>query len=275
MILYIVLPVYNRCNITRGFCSYLIESSFKNWKLILVDDGCTDNTVSSVKECIPSEQLDIVSGDGALWWGGAMSLAKNYLKNKIQDNDIALLINDDVVFDSDYLQNGIQELLKKREHIVYSIPSNLSEKSFLDYGILFNEKSCSFVKNTQITVSPDLCSTRGLFLHGIHYKDDPSFDYMNLPHYLSDYDYVLELKKKGLEITCNENVSLGVMPEHSGVHRLPKIWEFFTLRETLQSNRCSLNIKHWKYFIQKHSPNCFFASFAITRFYLLILKNVI
>ena len=47
--LYILLPVHNRCDITREFIDCLKAQTFQDYHLVLIDDGSTDGTEQMVR----------------------------------------------------------------------------------------------------------------------------------------------------------------------------------------------------------------------------------
>ena len=49
MTVYIVTAVHDRYDITKRFISGLKKQTYKDFKFILVNDGCTDQTVPMVK----------------------------------------------------------------------------------------------------------------------------------------------------------------------------------------------------------------------------------
>ncbi len=67
-------------------------------RVILVDDGSRDGTAAAVAEAFPD--VRILTGDGSLWWGGAMAQGLSAVGD---DSDFQLWLNDDVVLDGDAL----------------------------------------------------------------------------------------------------------------------------------------------------------------------------
>src|SRR3546814_13296862 len=92
------------------FLDALQRQTFQDFLLVLVDDGCTDETVSVAREKIPSDRLIVLQGDGQLWWAGALDLAYYSLIGKLAENDVILIINDDVTFAEDFLAKGMDAL---------------------------------------------------------------------------------------------------------------------------------------------------------------------
>ena len=75
--LYVLTAVHNRYAITEKFVKQLANQTFKDIKLVLVDDGCTDGTPQMVMSVLPDSV--ILEGDGNLWWGGALHKAYKWI----------------------------------------------------------------------------------------------------------------------------------------------------------------------------------------------------
>lgn len=52
----IILPTYNRCNLLSRAIDSVIKQTYSNWELIIIDDGSTDNTFSLVQSYKEHEQ---------------------------------------------------------------------------------------------------------------------------------------------------------------------------------------------------------------------------
>ena len=92
--LYVLLPVHNRITITDGFIACLLSQTFKNYHLILIDDGSNDGTSEMVRSKVPN--LTIIRGQGDWWWAGSLQQGLNCLKSQqLSNDDLVLFINDD------------------------------------------------------------------------------------------------------------------------------------------------------------------------------------
>ncbi len=70
---WLVIPVHNRSAVTRQCLAHLQGQNIPSWATVLViDDGSTDETSEMLRLEFPWAVVH--SGDGSLWWGGAIRL---------------------------------------------------------------------------------------------------------------------------------------------------------------------------------------------------------
>ena len=189
----IVLPVYNRREITKKFIARLQMQTYKDFVLFLFDDG-TDGTGELVSKELP-EQSRIFKGDGTWFWGGALRYAFKLLKNQIKNHTI-LLTNDDLVFGEDYLEIG-SRLVKDNLLVSTTV---YEDTKVIDGGIVIDWKKYKFKVGTPI----DCASTRGLFLTLNTWKKTGNINRFLPMH--GDYDFTCRAMKKGAIIKAPSNL---------------------------------------------------------------------
>lgn len=70
---WILLPVHNRRELTLGCLRHLeATGAFARFRVLVVDDGSTDGTADAISHAFPT--VRIVTGNGQLWWTGAIAL---------------------------------------------------------------------------------------------------------------------------------------------------------------------------------------------------------
>lgn len=96
----VLLTCHNRREKTLACLAALFANELpagNSLHVFLVDDGCTDGTAEAVREQFP--QVEILEGDGALYWNGGMRLA--FGKALQIGYGYYLWLNDDTVLFSD------------------------------------------------------------------------------------------------------------------------------------------------------------------------------
>jgi GT2 family glycosyltransferase len=103
---WVCLAVYNRIGYTQQCLELLRRQTYRNVTPVVVDDGSNDGTSAMIAKGYPETVL--LRGDGSLYWTGAMHVGIAHILNHSHNDDYALLLNDDLVFGD----NLIQELLR-------------------------------------------------------------------------------------------------------------------------------------------------------------------
>lgn len=87
----ITIPTHNRWGEARVALARLAQSDYRNFEVVLVDDGCTDGTSELCAAEFPDVQ--ILNGDGNLWWSGAINKGVEYALD--HGADAIIWLNDD------------------------------------------------------------------------------------------------------------------------------------------------------------------------------------
>ena len=102
-LIHVILPVHNRVATTKKFIECLQQQTYRNFQLILVDDGSNDGTTEYVKGQV--DDVIVLTGNGNLWWAGALHKAYKHLKAiDARNDDLVWIINDDVIFEPQYFE---------------------------------------------------------------------------------------------------------------------------------------------------------------------------
>lgn len=217
--LWIVLPVHNRIATTQRFVRCLKEQDFGGYTLLLVDDGCTDGTRQWVEGEL--DRLVVLQGDGNLWWAGALQRGFRHLKTHAGKDDVALLINDDVTFDRDFLGTGLRVLERHPRSLVLAECYSRQDGSFLDRGRLVDWRS-GLREGRMFPPVPEgrqaeVFSTRGLFLRVADWRRVGGFHPWLLPHYFSDYEFTIRARRRGFALVTDPSLRLSLDQTTSGL----------------------------------------------------------
>lgn len=144
----IVVPVYNAEKYIRQTVDCVLRQTYKNWELLLVDDGSLDGSVAVMKS-IPDERIRVLEyGEG-----GCAALARNMGVEAAQGRYLAFLDADDLWLD-EKLEKTLQHMKEKDAAFVFTsyefgdrdavgtgkvvaVPEHLSYKQALSRTVIF------------------------------------------------------------------------------------------------------------------------------------------
>src|SRR5215469_10337958 len=117
--IYAVVPVHNRKALIERFINCMRGQTYRNFTVIVVDDGSTDGTSALIQGKYP--EVHLLAGDGNLWWTGATNLGIRHALAQAQEDDAILIINDDIEVDPDYLECLLQAWRKAPNALIGSV----------------------------------------------------------------------------------------------------------------------------------------------------------
>lgn len=244
--IYILLPVHNRCKITRKFIECLKVQTYQDFHLILIDDGCSDGTAAMVSESIGS--LTVIRGKGDWWWAG--SLQKGYewlIKSGAASTDVVLIANDDTEFEADFFEKGILSLRQNPDALVLSSCFDKKSRELIESGVYVDWSKRTFTP-ARYPDEINCLSTCGLFMYVADFFKVGGFKPLLLPHYLSDYEFSVRAHRKGMKLVSPLEVRLWLNRETTGFHRSDRETIMFFLRNFF-SLKSSSNPFVWSRFI--------------------------
>ena len=214
--LFIVIPVHNRKHFTRNCLLSLRKQTFQKFTTIVIDDGSTDGTNDMIQKEFP--EVVLLSGDGNLWWAGAINLGVEYVLSHEKNNGYILTLNNDTVFYPDYLEILHSNASKRPKSLIGSISiCDDDQSTIIDAGVRINWLNAkytnlgygksynSLIKSSSIIQTVDLLSGRGTIIPLETFRDIGLYNSNRLPHYGSDYEFSHRAKVKGYNLMINYN----------------------------------------------------------------------
>lgn len=249
--IHIILPVHNRLNTTKKFIKCLRRQTYKNFQLILVDDGSTDETAEYVNGQV--SDITILTGNGCLWWAGALHKAYKHLKGiDARNDDLVWITNDDILFEPQYLEHLIGDKALCSKNLVVSPGKSLSS-DFIEHGFGVDWSSLKVYKLFD-NQAPDAITTRGLYMHYSTYLSIGPMHPKLLPHYLSDLEYTLRAKRLGYNLVNSDSTIIHVDRSSTGIHEenSRNLKDFFM--NHLISKKTAFNTFYWGNFVLLACP---------------------
>jgi len=148
----IILPIYNSEKYIEKTINSIISQSYKNWKLIVIDDGSQDLTAEIIKKYLNDKRITLKT----LKKNKGVSFCRNLALRYSKSNYVAFIDSDDI-WENDKILKQINFMEKNEYHFTYTnyVPfKSLSEKN--NFKEIIPPKIMSFktfVKNTSIGTS--------------------------------------------------------------------------------------------------------------------------
>jgi GT2 family glycosyltransferase len=245
---FIVLPVHNRREVTRKFVECLKRQTHAPYHLILVDDGSTDGTSDMVVTRI--DPVTVIHGRGDWWWAGSLQQGLNAVSGMHPDaKDVLLLTNDDVLFDDRFIETAVSILRNRPGCLLLARSRDSATGEIAETGVEADGRAWRF-ESASKPENINCLATRGLFLRWSDALTIGAFRPKLLPHYLSDFEWTIRGRRRGLKCITAPDVS--IVSQATGVsgrvapENVSGIVEFL---QVVFSKKNHLNPIHWTFFI--------------------------
>jgi GT2 family glycosyltransferase len=258
--IWIIIPVHNRRDQTLRCLESLYRQTFKEIRIIVVDDGSIDSTSTIVAKEYPD--VILLQGSGNLWWTGATNVGIRYVLKIASNDDYILLLNNDTVLPDNYLQAMLNSAKEYPHCLIGSVAIDDRDKStIVDGGVCINwftakftylNKGLSYDSVSQIlpkSQSVDVLSGRGTLVAVDVFKEIGLFNEDRLPHYNADYEFAARANKSGYNLIIDYNCLLYANIQTTGINNQRK--KIITWRDffrSFHSMRSTNNLKYrWNF----------------------------
>lgn len=205
----IVTPIFNRIgNVARYFDS-LKNINYKNFKIVMVDDGSNDGSSHLIKEHYPDAVL--LLGDGNLWWAGATNMGMRWAFSN--GFEYILTFNDDQIGDVDFLTNLVLTAQTFPHAILSSHVFNLNDRITLHSPGIIVDTKIGKLRNVinyseaQVYEPYEVDITPGysILIPRSIISDVGYFDNIRFPQIFMEADYCFRVKHAGYKVIMVPN----------------------------------------------------------------------
>ncbi|MDJ0514473.1 MAG: glycosyltransferase family 2 protein [Methyloceanibacter sp.] len=198
-----IMPVFNRKEETRTcLLSILKQSVSDRIRITVVDDGSTDGTGQMLKAEFPS--VNVITGDGSLWWTGAVAKAVDTLRSGFDKDDFFLLVNNDSILQPETVSILVRESIQNGRCGVapIALEQKVGHPVTTGFGLSRHDILLNFERQyAAIILVGRLFETESLYgrcsLFPVEILDCvDNFDAKAFPQYYGDVDFCLRARKK-------------------------------------------------------------------------------
>ena len=206
---YCVIPTHNRIQAVRSVVAQLEAQSYPLIVIVFVDDGSCDGTTDFLMSK-RSERLELLHGDGTLWWGGAMEMGMRYVVERARDQDYLLMLNDDVEIGVDFVEKMVVASRRYGSAVIGATQRAEQTGRIMSRGYNINYLHMRIAKASEAgdVVTPDALPGRGAIIPLQWIRKVGVVDGRRFPHYLSDIEYFARLKSGGATLVVLRSISI-------------------------------------------------------------------
>lgn len=194
---HIIIPVYNRKNVTLSCLNMLRPLIGSGWQVVVVDDGSTDGTAQAIAEEFPA--VTMLLGNGDLFWTGAMELG---MRHAIDAGcNCCVWLNDDLTLDERAIEQVTELAIERQAVVTGQGVIDLEDGSQWFFPLLYGDKNCLKAKEGRVEgsepISVDSCRGNLVAIPRAVVERIGFPDGKNIPHAGGDTDYTLRATKAG------------------------------------------------------------------------------
>lgn len=268
--IYIAIPVFNRIEQTAECIRSLESSAYKDFTIVICDDGSTDGTAEYIAKHHP--EVKVLHGDGNLWWTGGINRCAEYILSVASDDDLVLTLNNDVVVGPEYLGSMAQSHQDNPRALIGSLVVFIDDVNRIEtaesvHNWATAKKGYANEFGAPVTEQhhgvkpvPKLCG-KGVLIPITVFKDIGIYDQLRFPHYAADEDFSMRAATAGYDVlinfdgrVCSDYTATGLGTRHTK----PLLGEFFRSLFSMRSPnylliKWRLTIRHCPpYLIPQH-----------------------
>jgi GT2 family glycosyltransferase len=275
----IVIPVFNRLELTRQCLASLTCQSYKDFAVFLVDDGSTDGTEEAViREFSSKLDIEILKGDGNLWWAGGIKMGVERALQKSRDGDYIVTLNNDVIVMENFLSQATSVIERYPRAMIGGLSVDSQDRKTVTttgwrmvcWPLALTHRvwwpsALDDLDTEPPVVEVDFLPGTATFVPVPVVRRLGTVDARALPHYHADSEYSYRLKRNGVPVLISKELIVFHNLSSTGV--LSNVRERPGLREIVRSfvNKKSGNCLRYKWeFAKACSPCWAIAPFLIS-----------
>lgn len=236
MTVHVLIPVFNRIEMTQAILEHLrVQDLDEAVTITVIDDGSTDGTAEFLRK---QQDVRTLTGDGNLWWGGAINLGLRVIQPAAQKTDWILFLNNDTSIGRDFIQQLLDAARLYAPAVVGSVVRHeewphrlLSVGPQIDPWRFVVEDVSDAPEDIDGVVAVDAVSGRGVIYPVMALRVVGGMRPRWLPQYLGDYEVSLRVRARGWRLLVAGNAVVYSSSEFGSAYQPRSLFErLFSVR---------------------------------------------
>lgn len=219
---FVLTTVHNSISHTKKLVNCLKKQTYKNMKIVIVDDGSTDDTRKYLRGF---KDIDVVCGDGNLWWTGGLNRGVEKILPLAKGEDYILTINNDCVFNKNFVKQLVGASKENDRSITGSLEIDVKNKNKIISGLIKVDWQTGIFSNAlknkktlkKYFYDANTLQTKGTLIPIEVFNKVGLFDEKHFPHYASDYEFFIRAKKAGFNLLVSSQAKVYCDQSRTGV----------------------------------------------------------
>jgi GT2 family glycosyltransferase len=265
--LYIVIPVYNRWHYTKSCLEALRQQTFRPFRIVVVNDGSTDQTAEQIQALYP--EVILLEGAGNLFWTAAVNLGIGYALQS--GATLILTLNNDTQPAEDFLEKMHLHHLRHPNALIGALELDAATGEIIYGGEKIDWRLAT--AHSLLSVVPpgsryglhavDWLPGRGLLIPGEVFQKTGLFDQKKFPHYFADLDFTHTARRHGFPLCLNYDARLLTWPEASGDRQNKSRKSPRNYLNHLFGIKGGGNLRDFSRFARRHCPPHYLPSYLL------------
>lgn len=280
---FVVLPVHNRIEETKAFLQSVESQTYRNFKVVVCDDGSTDGTHDYINQHYPD--VVVLRGDGSLWWTKGINLCIKYALSNCSENDYILTVNNDAIILPDYLEQKVRRARDYPNSILGSMGVFMDNPDLIETsGWIVDYKACRGKPLTKpgekrtnkhhgMAEVSYLAGKGVLFPVGVFLRIGV-FDAEHFPQYHADTDLILSACEAGYKVYLDYDSIIYSEVNTKNMVLPDQRITIGDIANTFRGPYSISNFRIYKNFAEKHFPDRQFR-FLVNAYYRTIAGHIL
>lgn len=199
---FIVTPIFNRREHTIEFLKTVFENSYRNFTMVIVDDGSTDGSAELIKKKYP--KTVVLPGTGNMYWAGATNMGVAYALE--HGADYVITVNNDVEVRPHWIEELVKCAHDNPKSLVGTLIYFMDDRERVWYSgadFDFNNHDiyhCELMPKDATPIESKWLTGMGVLIPAEVFQKIGLYDQKTFPQYFADADFSLRAAQAGFRL---------------------------------------------------------------------------